>query len=254
MTAPSSLCRFSIRVQRRGFQDRSHWRRLRGGIMGVLLGVCAWQSWPVVRTLWLRPLGADELLIPVCHGDLWGFIDQEGNERLPFVWDRAEFFDRAGLALVKRDGEYGYIDRQGKIGSYGICGTVGNMMNISIEHRGRLWRVASVSRSSLIERLWEKLPAWLPRPAFPAPTWQSDCFDPTQRIIWCSDDRPQRRMIAGLCASLLVLYAIKAGVRGIRGSSKTSIDLIASDPPGPRAMVPPGETDRGGGKGGRSHC
>lgn len=43
----------------------------------------------------------------------WGFIDKLGKTVIPFIYDDAELF-YAGLASVAKDGKYGYIDRSGK--------------------------------------------------------------------------------------------------------------------------------------------
>jgi hypothetical protein len=46
------------------------------------------------------------------NASLFGFIDREGNEVFPFQFDDA--YDLCeGLALVMRDGQYGFIDTKG---------------------------------------------------------------------------------------------------------------------------------------------
>ena len=103
-------------------------KTIRVGVLGLLLATCAWQLWPEVRAWWPRAVGADEVLIPVQRNDLvdpiessihkygpMGFIDENGDERLPFVWNLAEHFDTAGMARVVRGGKLGWIDRRGQI-------------------------------------------------------------------------------------------------------------------------------------------
>lgn len=55
------------------------------------------------------------------HGDyylvqkdqLWGFADEKGNEFVAPRFQEVNPFDDIGLALVKEDGKYGWIDREG---------------------------------------------------------------------------------------------------------------------------------------------
>lgn len=42
-----------------------------------------------------------------------GYINKEGNEAIPFIYEEAENF-KEGMALVKKDGKYGYIDNKGR--------------------------------------------------------------------------------------------------------------------------------------------
>lgn len=46
-------------------------------------------------------------------GAVYGFIDPDGNEAIPFRFEGAKSFN-AGLAAVKVDGRWGLIDREGK--------------------------------------------------------------------------------------------------------------------------------------------
>ena len=39
----------------------------------------------------------------------WGFINQKGERIIPFLYDDASYFTE-GLALVKKDDKYGYIN------------------------------------------------------------------------------------------------------------------------------------------------
>ena len=45
---------------------------------------------------------------------LWGFIDKDGTEMIPFMWDAAGNFDH-GLALVQKDDNLLYIDHTGAV-------------------------------------------------------------------------------------------------------------------------------------------
>lgn len=45
----------------------------------------------------------------VRQGDKWGFINQKGEQIIPFLYDDASYFSE-GLALVKKDAQYGYIN------------------------------------------------------------------------------------------------------------------------------------------------
>lgn len=53
-----------------------------------------------------------EGLQAVQMNSLWGFIDQNGTQVIPFLWDAAGNFDH-GLALVQKDGQLMYIDHAG---------------------------------------------------------------------------------------------------------------------------------------------
>lgn len=54
----------------------------------------------------------------VKKGDLytgtWGYIDENGTEVIPCVYEDASDFSE-GLAAVKRDGKFGFIDKNGKV-------------------------------------------------------------------------------------------------------------------------------------------
>ncbi len=50
----------------------------------------------------------------VCLNGLWGYIDENGQEALPFKWDAAcNFYE--GLALVEKNGKLMYIDHRGAV-------------------------------------------------------------------------------------------------------------------------------------------
>lgn len=52
-------------------------------------------------------------LIPVRRGDLWGYIDSDGNPVVPPRYDKAGvFYD--GMARVMKDGLIGYVDAEGR--------------------------------------------------------------------------------------------------------------------------------------------
>jgi len=44
----------------------------------------------------------------------WGFINQKGEQIIPFLYDDASYFTE-GLALVKKDDKYGYINEKNEI-------------------------------------------------------------------------------------------------------------------------------------------
>lgn len=52
---------------------------------------------------------------------LWGFIDKEGNEVVEMVYDQVRDFHE-GRAAVCMDGKWGYIDLDGKVQSWSIQG------------------------------------------------------------------------------------------------------------------------------------
>ena len=54
-----------------------------------------------------------EGLAKVKLNDKYGFIDKTGKEVIPIKYDNAEFFSE-GLALVKLNNKYGFIDKAGK--------------------------------------------------------------------------------------------------------------------------------------------
>lgn len=60
---------------------------------------------------WYGDFVEDRLL--VCKEGKYGFLDPEGNEAVPFIYEEAYDFNQ-GLALVCKDGKYGCIDKTGK--------------------------------------------------------------------------------------------------------------------------------------------
>ncbi|MEG0456877.1 MAG: WG repeat-containing protein [Oscillospiraceae bacterium] len=53
-------------------------------------------------------------LIPFKSGDKWGFVDSQGNEKLPPIYELAEPFAKNGLALVYFNSKYNYININGE--------------------------------------------------------------------------------------------------------------------------------------------
>ena len=50
-----------------------------------------------------------------CDGNhKYGYIDKEGKEVIPFIYDHASSFNE-GLARVEKNGKFGYIDKTGKL-------------------------------------------------------------------------------------------------------------------------------------------
>ena len=111
-------------------EDVTRGKFIRVGILGLLLATCGWQLWPEVRSHWPRAVGADELLIPVCRDGLCGWIDPDGNERIPLKWHSIRKFDSCGYAPVLfkyvspaesdvwswgLDERWGFINRQGQV-------------------------------------------------------------------------------------------------------------------------------------------
>lgn len=60
---------------------------------------------------WYGDFVEDRLL--VCKEGKYGFLDPEGNEAVPFIYDEAYDFNQ-GLALVYKDEKYGCVDKNGK--------------------------------------------------------------------------------------------------------------------------------------------
>ena len=52
-------------------------------------------------------------LARVKQDNKWGYIDKTGKEVIPCKYDVAIFFSE-GLARIKLNGEYSYIDKTGK--------------------------------------------------------------------------------------------------------------------------------------------
>lgn len=50
----------------------------------------------------------------VFNGDKWGYIDENGTEIIPCIYNEAYDFQENGLALVCRDGKWGYINTNGE--------------------------------------------------------------------------------------------------------------------------------------------
>lgn len=62
------------------------------------------------------------------HGDLlWGFITPYGERKIAFEYDEVSFFSE-GLAAVCKDGEWGYIDSEGRIIFPLVLETAGDFM------------------------------------------------------------------------------------------------------------------------------
>lgn len=56
--------------------------------------------------------GFSEGLVAIEIDEMWGFLDRNGNEAIPFVYNLAQNFSE-GLAAVKTDGRWGFIDQNG---------------------------------------------------------------------------------------------------------------------------------------------
>ncbi len=54
-----------------------------------------------------------EGLAPVKHNGKWGFIDKNDKQRIAFIYENAEPFSE-GLAPVSVGGKWGFVDKQGK--------------------------------------------------------------------------------------------------------------------------------------------
>ena len=53
-------------------------------------------------------------LVPTEYNGRWGFLDTAtGEEVVPFIYDYAHAFS-VGLALVRQNGWWGYVDKTGK--------------------------------------------------------------------------------------------------------------------------------------------
>ena len=52
-------------------------------------------------------------LVPTEYNGKWGFIDQAGEEVIPFIYDDARYFNKDGKAKVKLNGETFFIDVKG---------------------------------------------------------------------------------------------------------------------------------------------
>ena len=53
-------------------------------------------------------------LAPVKLNGKYGFIDKTGSEVIPLIYEGASTFSE-GLAVVKTNGKYGFIDKKGKL-------------------------------------------------------------------------------------------------------------------------------------------
>ena len=52
--------------------------------------------------------------VPVSRGDMWGYLDLQGNTVIPFVYEGVREF-RQGLAAACRGKKWGYINRDGQV-------------------------------------------------------------------------------------------------------------------------------------------
>lgn len=56
----------------------------------------------------------DSLLRPIKHGDLWGYLDQNYQSKIPYQFEEAnDFYEE--VAVVKKNGKWGYINRTGRM-------------------------------------------------------------------------------------------------------------------------------------------
>ncbi len=60
-------------------------------------------------------LSAQELLVPYRVGDLLGYADLDGNQRIDAQFEKAFLFDKNGYARVENDGQVALIDSTGKL-------------------------------------------------------------------------------------------------------------------------------------------
>ncbi len=189
----------------------------------------------------------------VKRGGQWGWIDRQGLVVIEPRWAEAEPFDAAGLASVstaannerrydgigshrfnfpkpppkfcdtvhrhptpwepqRQGGTWGLINRQGQV----VIESQWNYCDETVTHQGQSWYVVSASHASSLRKAWARLPAWVPRPPFPDSHQLSACYDSTGRMIWSSEDRFHRRLIAGACAAILVLHGLYTGLRSLR--------------------------------------
>ena len=68
-----------------------------------------------LRTVWEAEGTLSEGFTAVKKDGKWGFIDREGKVVSECQWDEADDFSKEGLAKVEKDNNYGYIDKQGKV-------------------------------------------------------------------------------------------------------------------------------------------
>jgi hypothetical protein len=71
-------------------------------------------EYPFMKELQQEMILANTPFYPIKSGNLWGFIDDQGNEVVPFKYEEVEDF-KEGLALVKMNDKYGYINKSGKV-------------------------------------------------------------------------------------------------------------------------------------------
>lgn len=65
----------------------------------------------------------------VKSGNKWGYIDKEGNVKVPIIYDAANNFGGEKIAKVKRDGLWGYVNINAKEVipiEYEFCGEISN--------------------------------------------------------------------------------------------------------------------------------
>lgn len=49
------------------------------------------------------------------QNDKWGFVNKKGQLITECIYDEVEYFTEDGIAKVKKDGKYGFIDGNGKM-------------------------------------------------------------------------------------------------------------------------------------------
>lgn len=76
----------------------------------------------LLLVLWFKPAFSQELvspqqetLLPVKQGELWGYINLEGQQVIPFVYDKANPFNKQNVAKVEQDGKFMIISKSNKV-------------------------------------------------------------------------------------------------------------------------------------------
>ncbi len=69
----------------------------------------------IIKPTYIRVRPFSNGLAPVIKDKLWGYINEKGEQVIPFIFRDAELFSEDGLAPVKEKKLWGFIDKTGKI-------------------------------------------------------------------------------------------------------------------------------------------
>lgn len=83
-------------------------------------------------------------------GDRFGYIDDEGNEVIPLIYEGATIFEE-GYASVQFDGKWGIIDKDGNVTVRFEYRKLGSIMNgVTVAQKGKKWGMINSRGTDII--------------------------------------------------------------------------------------------------------